>query len=930
MVCSAEIIPLGTMTTSTLEGDMEHVENGSSGKRREKGRRTRRGKGSRARQSRAEDSASPLPSECCRAHKNEVEKEHGKKKTHVCNHSREKETLIENSLPRRTPLRTSALVLNVDAPKFEPGDRQAQTETKKSMSSGPSKEGDKKPEDFTAKERFKNRKMVAHRKDNRKSRASGKVLPKVQHSRKEGPHLAEIANKTEELDDNIASPPHCLLCAELMETISFGSCNHYVACGKCCLRLRMCYNRVDCPLCKIELKEIVIAPWRASLPEFSQYRKAGSNQAVLARGRKLGPGQVFVDRWQPSGRNSTKLLHELVGLTTLSCSVCDPKGRKPFEKPKVLKDHLSQKHNKYICMMCLREGRVFPMDLPLYSSSKELLEHHDKEHPKCEFCRTSFYDGDALFLHMKDKHFQCQICEPQPRGDYPWYPSIVSLQDHMQEEHFACDDPECIGCLVAFRTSEELKRHYITRHSSRMTRWNPSSGRQFVFDIRFDEARDSRDSSSRASNGRNSSTRNNQSNLRHPRDFELETEEGMAVIDDDLGLTSQFIERETNEVAMGTRVGYSQAVSGSNASEDHFPSLAAVAMAGSRSSQDEISQKAKLPPLVKQTVHCPCGRRVSHQVLEEGKEPRKLHCDAVCDIEKRRASLATAFGIENPDRHISIFDRRQAEWSGALLAAAKQNPKFIKNIERELELFVVDKTAKRRALSAFPRVHRAIVHGMAAQYGLATISSGQEPNRFVEMIKPPSSSPALPDRLLSHIAEVVSDSEISELLAAGEGHPIRFVDIVPACDITYYLRSWEGRYSVEWEGNSAAIVRFERKEDKMEALDVFGGGIRGIFLLDRQWKPRCSLRSSEGQQIGSSAKDSVWSSNKSEAESSSCLSDDMSSQRNKSSLWSSVASVNGCHTNASRHLNSQLDDQRTVQEHLPKGWTIISRQPRNS
>ena len=108
-------------------------------------------------------------------------------------------------------------------------------------------------------------------------------------------------------------------------------------------------------------------------------------------------------------------------------------------------------------------------------------------------------------------------------------------------------------------------------------------------------------------------------------------------------------------------------------------------------------------------------------------------------------------------------------------------------------------------------------------------------------------------------------------------------------DLRFYLRQWEGAYRLEWQGGDAAIVRFEREQDlkgeggrraapapvlaaprigvptqagslplipdaalpcpalpcshadRAEALDVLGGGIRGLFRIDRSWRPKTAV-----------------------------------------------------------------------------------------
>jgi len=144
-----------------------------------------------------------------------------------------------------------------------------------------------------------------------------------------------------------------------------------------------------------------------------------------------------------------------------------------------------------------------------------------------------------------------------------------------------------------------------------------------------------------------------------------------------------------------------------------------------------------------------------------------------------------------------------------------------------------------------PRSQRQLVHGIAEQYGLATASTGQEPRRCVELFKT-GTNPGLPSRLLSRVAPTVLDEEVAALLVAAQGHPIRFIDIAPTTDLHYYLRRWDGRYCTEWKGGSEAIVRFDDAATKTEVLDAFGGGIRGLFKVDRAWHPQVAVPTSGG------------------------------------------------------------------------------------
>jgi hypothetical protein len=290
---------------------------------------------------------------------------------------------------------------------------------------------------------------------------------------------------------------------------------------------------------------------------------------------------------------------------------------------------------------------------------------------------------------------------------------------------------------------------------------------------------------------------------------------------------------------------------GNNRAVEAFPSLAAAAaeaLADSATANDGGAGggggSRRPPPLVKHTVRCPCGRRVTYPVIEEGQPVPTVPCDAVCRLEGRKKTLADAFGVDDPDRHISSFEKRAAVWSGMLLDAAKRSPSFVETIEKDLKNFIANKDVKRHALAPMARAERAVVYGMAEQYGVAAAAMGVEPRRFIELFKTGDSA-GLPSKLLSKMALTVSQEEISAMLEAAAGFPIRFLEIAPTTDLQYYLRRWEPRFRVEWQGGSQATVTFEKEEEMKEALDTFGGGIRGLFKIDRGWHPRTGVSTIE-------------------------------------------------------------------------------------
>lgn len=245
-----------------------------------------------------------------------------------------------------------------------------------------------------------------------------------------------------------------------------GACNHREVCGTCTLRMRLCYGRKDCPLCKAELQEVVIALWRQEgLPNYEFYQ---SHPELLARNPKWARG-IAADKWRPRGRPNNRLLGELQRRTAMACTLCDRAAARPFPSPHHLLRHVQEAHGQRLCRFCLEEGHQFALELTPHPSQEALEEHLGQAHPRCDFCRCRFYDDDGLWKHMQQSHFSCHVCPP-PAATLAYYNTARDLQQHMRRDHHLCEEPECADCFVAFGTPEELRRHHLERHSSRMPR----------------------------------------------------------------------------------------------------------------------------------------------------------------------------------------------------------------------------------------------------------------------------------------------------------------------------------------------------------------------------------------------------------------------------------------------------------------------------
>lgn len=588
--------------------------------------------------------------------------------------------------------------------------------------------------------------------------------------------------------------PICILCCDPMSVVSFGACNHMTACAKCCLRLRICYSNLECPMCKKEMKEIVLAPWRGeeSMPSFSRYMNDAALSSRITNSQ-LGPGVVYVDKWHEQ-KGRSRLLAELLDMVSMSCPKCRKGSGLKFKNHKNLMEHMRKTHkSSYLCNVCLEEKRVFVQDQEVFSSPLALQKHKEEKHPACQFCnRQIFYDNDAMWHHLIQEHFRCQLCDQQSTRD-AWYRNAPELQLHLANEHFACEHEHCRSCLVAFKNLDELQRHHLDHHSGRMRRWDQSQSRPLHFDYSFRSRNRHETSSSRVLN---------------PRNYDRESQGGLEVIDDDVGM----LPRDTRATA-----------------REHFPSLA-EGLASSSATNTEAPKHARL---VSHQVKCPCGRRKTHHVVPEGQAVPVLECDGICRLEGRKNQLDDAFGIDRSS-HISVFNRKKVLWSGYLLKEAKEDVERIKEFENILEDFIKSGCA-RRQLAPAPKTHRTTLHGMAEQYGIPTVSMGNEPNRAIQLFKPTGNAPpaGIPDKLLSAACMLVSDEEIAKLINAAKGYQLRFHDISKTVDLHYFLRRYSDPdgYTITWDGDDAATVVFDQQDSWKQAKEGLQGGIRGMFRI---------------------------------------------------------------------------------------------------
>ncbi|KAK9815654.1 hypothetical protein WJX72_007454 [[Myrmecia] bisecta] len=673
----------------------------------------------------------------------------------------------------------------------------------------------------------------------------------------QGPEAPELA--TEGRVQEPAEAPLCVVCCDVLKVAAVGVCNHKEVCARCSLRMRLCYGDMKCSLCKTDLPEVVMARWRPQgIPDWSAYearRKGLWQRPHWARG-------VLIDDWKPRDSEARPLHLDMVALTAQACPKCDPEGLRPYPSNKSLTRHVEFEHEMKMCLTCLAARRQFPLELPVYTRAE--LREHMQEHPNCQFCDIQFYGLDELFHHMQRTHFTCHVC--QMAGTYCHFAQADELIVHLREEHYLCEEEECELCFVAFRTVQELQQHHREVHLNRMPRFDRSRARRVNLADMVSPVRGNgpsgapRNAQAAGANAQAAAQARQQRSAQralHVSDssnslsaesggFEAEPlqqgQGGFMMIDDDVGLAQPGIPQPSSSRPASTRPPREdfpelpssgapayrapprpQRLAGRPAEE--FPAL--QASAGPAPPQ---AAAASRPALVRLTVKCPCGRRSSHSVVEQGQTPAPLQCDTDCERQKRQQQIAGAFGIADPAHHVPVFDRnRTPHYSQELLLYAWNNPYWIDGVEHALAAFANDKAKKRQRMAPMPRQQRAMAHALAAEYGLTTQSIGTEPARCVELFQ--SATASVPNKLLSATVAGMTREQILQVEDKVAGHCMYFYDVEEGVDLEPFLGQWRGQFTLEVTGPDTAVARFQTPELLKEARVLMGGGLRGLFRI---------------------------------------------------------------------------------------------------
>ncbi|KAK8175734.1 zinc finger protein [Phyllosticta citrichinensis] len=257
----------------------------------------------------------------------------------------------------------------------------------------------------------------------------------------------------------------CFICASPVVHQSIAPCNHRT-CHICSLRLRALYKNKACAHCRTP-SDFVIFTDDAN-KRFEDFAASELTSTDSNLGIKY---------------ESTDICEDTVLLLRYNC---------PDESCDVaclgwpdLHRHVKSVHHKVMCDLCTRNKKVFTHEHELFTVS-ELRKHEKfgddnpgavdqsgfKGHPECGFCRQRFYGDDELYMHCRDKHERCHICDRRNGGRQPqYYVNYDALEVHFKKDHFMCPDSECLEKkFVVFESEMDLKAHQLEAHPNGLSK----------------------------------------------------------------------------------------------------------------------------------------------------------------------------------------------------------------------------------------------------------------------------------------------------------------------------------------------------------------------------------------------------------------------------------------------------------------------------
>ena len=279
--------------------------------------------------------------------------------------------------------------------------------------------------------------------------------------------------------------------------------------------------------------------------------------------------------------------------------------------------------------------------------------------------------------------------------------------------------------------------------------------------------------------------------------------------------------------------------------------------------------------------------------------------DSVNADEARRAQLAAAFGISNPDSHVSAFavSGAKSAFKQEHLKAAKNNPRLCAQIEQKFEEMARDANNRRATFPPMTKFLRGVVHEYAALWGFTSQSYGNEPNRRVDVFRTTAcKKPTInlreailahdelkkekeeKDRMMMMMSTTTTSDGVGGSSTPSMNQPpedanedeyfpgftsyhtkrtggveyerltATFSDGADKKTVFLMLRPWAGQFAVEVDEKESGdfddaeyIAHFKNPEALKKASGVIGGGVKGKFKVKYSEKKGVGLLTGQSQ-----------------------------------------------------------------------------------
>lgn len=249
----------------------------------------------------------------------------------------------------------------------------------------------------------------------------------------------------------------CIICADRLHYAALSPCSHRT-CHKCSFRQRALFDKKTCLVCRSEIEKLIYTEKLES--KYDDF------------------GNEFADFNERYGIHFTSrdVASDTLGLLKYRCNICVSEKRENYDRDygsfNKYKEHLRDEHNKTICMICATFKKAFPCELKIYTPN-QLRNHQSrgdgegfKGHPMCGFCSgRRFYSDDELYLHMRDQHEKCHICDRINPTQPQYFKNYDQMFEHFKNAHYICTVQTCLDDkFVVFRDEIELQAHILGEH----------------------------------------------------------------------------------------------------------------------------------------------------------------------------------------------------------------------------------------------------------------------------------------------------------------------------------------------------------------------------------------------------------------------------------------------------------------------------------